>query len=397
MSKIVKLTDIVSFIGGSQPPKSVFSDVKKDGYIRLIQIRDYKSDNHIIYIKKDSTKKFCTKDDIMIGRYGPPVFQILRGLEGAYNVALMKATPKTDNLSKEYLFRFLQSPSIQNYIIALSQRSAGQSGVNKVALEEYELILPTLSEQQRIVSKLDKLFEKINKSIALHKKNMDEADVFRGSILNEVFRELEEKYPLDNIGNMIEILTDYHSNGAYKTLKANVELLDTEDYALMIRATDLEKKDYSNNVRYITEKAYHFMSKSKVYGGEIILPKIGTIGSVYFMPYLNRPTSLAMNIFMLRCSENILNKYLFSYLKSPKGHSDILSRANGAVTKTITKDAVRSIELPLPPLNIQQKVVAHLDKILKKIEKIKSVQKEKMESLVALKASILDQAFRGEL
>ena len=59
---------------------------KKDGYIRLIQIRDYKSDDYAVYIPENSTKKFCTEDDIMIGRYGPPVFQILRGISGAYNV-----------------------------------------------------------------------------------------------------------------------------------------------------------------------------------------------------------------------------------------------------------------------------------------------------------------------
>ena len=55
------------------------------------------------------------------------------------------------------------------------------------------------------------------------------------------------------------------------------------------------------------------------------------------------------------------------------------------------------ITVPLPPLNIQKDIVAYLDKISQKIEKIKSIQKEKMQSLVALKASILDQAFRGEL
>ena len=45
----------------------------------------------------------------------------------------------------------------------------------------------------------------------------------------------------------------------------------------------------------------------------------------------------------------------------------------------------------------QQKVVKYLDEISEKIEKVKSIQKEKMDSLKALKASILDKAFRGEL
>ena len=277
------------------------------------------------------------------------------------------------------------------------QRGGAIKNISLGDIKDLNYPLPPLEEQKRIVAKLDILFAKIDKVIALHQKNIDEADIFMASVLNDVFVELEEKYGLDNIGNMIDILTDYHSNGAYKDLKTNVELLDEEDYALMIRATDLENGDYTNNVKYITESAYNFMSKSKVFGGEIILPKIGTIGNVYFMPYLERPVSLAMNLFMLRCSDKVMNKYMFLFLKSPRGNENILNKANGAVTKTITKDAVRSIELPFPPLKTQQKVVAYLDEISQKMEKIKQIQKEKMQSLKALKASILDQAFKGEL
>ena len=56
-------------------------------------------------------------------------------------------------------------------------------------------------------------------------------------------------------------------------------------------------------------------------------------------------------------------------------------------------------ELNIAPvaLKIQQKVVSYLDEISKKMEKIKNLQKEKMQSLKELKASILDKAFKGEL
>ncbi len=54
-------------------------------------------------------------------------------------------------------------------------------------------------------------------------------------------------------------------------------------------------------------------------------------------------------------------------------------------------------ELPIPPRFIQQKVVSYLDDLSQKIERVKVVQKEKMYSLKALKAPILNKAFRGEL
>ncbi|MFA0125921.1 hypothetical protein AB4400_31645, partial [Vibrio sp. 10N.261.48.A2] len=83
------LDDVCCFVGGSQPEKSTFSYKQQPGYIRLIQIRDYKSDKNTVYIPEKLARKKCDENDIMIGRYGPPIFQILRGIEGAYNVALI--------------------------------------------------------------------------------------------------------------------------------------------------------------------------------------------------------------------------------------------------------------------------------------------------------------------
>jgi type I restriction enzyme, S subunit len=145
--KYLPMGDVCSFIGGSQPPKSEFIFEAKKGYVRLLQIRDYKSDKNATYIPREKARRFCSKDDIMIGRYGPPLFQILRGLEGAYNVALMKAAPKDENiLFKEYLFYFLQTNHLYKHIVSNSERTAGQDGIKKELLEAYEIPLPPLEE-----------------------------------------------------------------------------------------------------------------------------------------------------------------------------------------------------------------------------------------------------------
>lgn len=178
----------VDFVGGSQPPKSSFSYEKKEGYVRLIQIRDYKSDKHLVYIKEDSTKKFCEEDDVMIGRYGPPVFQILRGIKGAYNVALMKAIPDEEVILKDYLYYFLMNGKIQNYIISISQRSAGQSGVNKKALEAYEIAIPPLEEQKKIVNTIKTAIPMINKTQELNNQNLENLKALKSSLLDQAFK-----------------------------------------------------------------------------------------------------------------------------------------------------------------------------------------------------------------
>ncbi|MFZ4263828.1 restriction endonuclease subunit S [Sphingobacterium sp. HJSM2_6] len=161
--------DVIKFSGGSQPPLYTFSPTKKYGYVRLIQIRDYKTDKYKVYIPQNLGRKFCTKDDIMIGRYGPPIFQILKGIEGAYNVALLKAIPNEDVINKDFAWHFLKSEKLFNFVDKLSQRSSGQTGVDLVELRNYPIPLPPLAEQEAIANALsdaDTWIEKLEQLIA---------------------------------------------------------------------------------------------------------------------------------------------------------------------------------------------------------------------------------------
>lgn len=143
------IDDNITFSGGAQPPREVFKFEPEEGYIRLIQIRDYKSDKFITYVPKKLAKKFCTADDVMIGRYGPPIFQILRGIEGAYNVALIKAIPKS-GVDKEFMYYFLKRDPLLKVIESFSQRTSGQTGIEMDVLKAYPMHLPPLPEQRKI-------------------------------------------------------------------------------------------------------------------------------------------------------------------------------------------------------------------------------------------------------
>lgn len=158
--KKTTLNEVCDFVGGSQPPKKTFSSICLDGYIRLIQTRDYKTDNFLTHIPEKSTNKFCNEKDIMIGRYGPPIFQILRGLKGAYNVALMKAIPK-ESIRNEYLYYFLKQDSLFQYIDGLSLRTGGQTGVDITMLKQYPILLPDKDYQLKVENVLGALDAKI--------------------------------------------------------------------------------------------------------------------------------------------------------------------------------------------------------------------------------------------
>ena len=142
--------EVIDFQGGSQPDKKYFEYEPSPDNIRLIQIRDYKSDKYITYIPKTMAKRFCTVDDIMIGRYGPPIFQILKGIEGSFNVALMKATPKMGN--REFVRQFLKQDCLLEYLEGLSKRTAGQDGIQMDKLKAYPFPYPPIELQEQFAA-----------------------------------------------------------------------------------------------------------------------------------------------------------------------------------------------------------------------------------------------------
>ena len=147
---LLTVEDVIEFQGGSQPDKSYFEYEKTENNVRLIQIRDYKTDKFLTYIPKNLVRRYCYPDDIMIGRYGPPIFQILQGIEGAFNVALMKATPKRGN--REFVRYFLKQDCLLHYLEGLSKRTAGQDGIQMDKLKKYPFPYPPIELQNQFAA-----------------------------------------------------------------------------------------------------------------------------------------------------------------------------------------------------------------------------------------------------
>ena len=72
------------------------------------------------------------------------------------------------------------------------------------------------------------------------------------------------------LGDYIDVLTDYHANGAYEKLKANVTLKHDPDYAIMIRTLNFEAGNFDSKLIYINKDEYKFLSKSKVYASPAV-------------------------------------------------------------------------------------------------------------------------------
>ena len=310
-------------------------------------------DNSILFAKMQETKK---------------VLFIDKGLEkNIYSTGFFSVSPKKNILNKKCLYHLLESKTFlsqkDKYCSGATQKSITLEGLNKI-----EITIPNLEDQDKIV----KILDSIKVIIESYKKEIKKYDELIKARFIEMFGDPQinkKGFTKAPMGEYLSLLTDFSSNGSYKTLDSGVVMYDEPNYAWMVRTTDLESGDKSS-IKYIDENAYELLSKSKIFGGEIIMNKIGSAGKIYIIPKLTMPASLGRNAFMFRYDERINNIFMYYLLTSDYGQREIQQYVRGAVTKTITKDDARAVLIIVPPLELQQRFadfVKQVDKSRKKL------------------------------
>lgn len=174
----ISLSDIMDYSGGSQPPASEFINTYQDGYIRFIQIRDYASNSHITYIPISPRNKLCQKEDIMIARYGASLGRICYGLEGAYNVALAKVTPKRPYY-REFLRCYLSCNDFYEGINKKGNRAV-QAGFNQSDINSFELWFP---KDNSILERFEEICRNLFKARMYNNKENERLSKLRDTLL----------------------------------------------------------------------------------------------------------------------------------------------------------------------------------------------------------------------
>ena len=386
--KKVKLVDICEIITGNTPLKKEKEYWDKDEvpFITPPELK-YEGINYItpnIYVSKIGAKqgRIIPKNSICVCCIGSLGKLGILKEDAITNQQINSLILKNKNVDLLYLYFYLKT--IKNNLESIASSTTVKI-INKSSFEKIEIILPNLEIQKKISKKL----ELLENNIDFRKNQLNYLKELNKSLFTRMFGDIktnDKNWEIKKFHEIISILTDYHANGSYKILKDNVELLDFKEYALMIRTTDLENNNFIQGVKYINEKAYNFLKKTKIFGGELIINKIGSAGNVYLMPYLNIPVSLGMNQFMIRLKKDYSNIFYYKLLTTEYYTNVIKSNVQGAVTKTITKEAIKNIDIIIPPIELQNKFAERVEKIEKlkfEIEKSIEIAQNLYDSLIS--------------
>ena len=185
-----------------------------------------------------------------------------------------------------------------------------------------------------------------------------------------------------------DTITDYTASGSFADLAANVVYRDDEDYAMLVRTADLSAKREMGRV-YVDKHAYDYLHNSNLFGGEIILPNVGSVGTVYYYSPLYKKATLAPNAIMLR---TVNNRYLY-YLFLTKPAEEALNRLSNATTQAkFNKTQLRKMKVVLPSLAEQDIIVSYLDSKCAEIDALSADIQSEIDTLEAYKRSVITEA-----
>jgi len=383
----VSFMEVFDIQGGTQPPKKLFKYTPANGYIRLLQIRDFGEKPVPTYIPLKSNLKTCGKDDILIGRYGASVGRICTDMEGAYNVALTKVIISKP-IKRRYVFHLLQAPCFQMPILDI-ERSA-QDGFNKEDLAEIQVPIAPLTEQRHIVAKLDRLLPKVQTSQKRLERISRILKRFRQSVIAAACSGDFDLIPLSNLGTVSGGLT---KNSKRDSLTIQMPYLRVANvYANELR---LEEIKFIGVAKSEIQRTLLHLNDLLIVEGNGSLDQIGRVaiwdGSI--------PDCLHQNhLIKFRSSNKVLSQFILLWMMSPQGRGkiqEVASSTTGLHTLSISK--IENLQIPLPSLSQQQEIVRRVESLFKLADQIEARYQKAKASVDKLTQSILAKAFRGEL
>ncbi|WP_304267779.1 restriction endonuclease subunit S [Phascolarctobacterium succinatutens] len=342
-------------------------------------------------LKKSSAKLFPPYS-VLIAMYGATIGKVaILGVPATTNQACACAVC---NQSLLYMYLFYYCISQKNVFIEKSKGGA-QPNISQIILKQHPIPLPPLSEQQRIVERIEELFAKLDEAKERLQEVADSFAVRKAAILHKAFtgeligKQVTELVPLENLVDLIKIgpfgsslhESDYIENG--------IPLVNPK-HIVQQRIVPQSKISISD------EKAEE-LSSYKLKENDIVLGRRGEMGRC--APISNREENwiCGTGSMIIRLKKEYDAKLYSLILGSQATVTYLENSAVGSTLKNLNEKIVRKIPVPQFSNEEQHEIVRLIDDLLARERAAQQAAEQALASIDLMKKSILARAFRGEL
>ena len=275
------------------------------------------------------------------------------------NTSTIRFKPLDKNkLSMRYFMYYMKS---QDFKMQLSRQIVGAAQLNfgPLHLKRMYLPLPELDVQKRIVAELDLLTEVIDKQ----KTQLKELDTLAQSIFYDMFGDPthnEKGWDVKKLGDVCTSVSYGTSSpsspsGRYKYLRMN-----NITYDGYLDLTDLKYIDMDDDE----------FEKYAVKEGDVLFNRTNSMDLIGKTTYIHNmePMIIAGYIIRVRLNDSVMPVFVAKFMNTPAMKKKLRSMAKGAVNQAnINSKELKSIDLVIPPLTLQQSFA----------DKIQSIEKQK--------------------
>lgn len=404
----VRLGAVCFFENGYAFKSDKFSSEKGIPVIRISNIKENNVDldDCIKTLEENIDEKFIVhQGDLLIAMSGATT-----GKNGVYmsaNIAYLNQ--RVGNIkvkNKELLiekFRNFYIANMQNEILNTAYGGA-QPNISSQKMSAMTFPLPPLSEQQRIVERIEELFAKLDEAKERLQEVAESFAVRKAAILHKAFTgELTKQWRKGNgvsdesweektIG---DVCTVNPKKIDAKNLDDNLEV----SFIPMAAVSDVFGEIANPEVKNLQDVRTGFTNFSE---GDVIFAKITPCmengKSAIVGPLVNDIGYGSTEFYVLRCKEELYNKYLYHMVRNTTFRAEAKAVMTGAVgQQRVPKTFLQEYQLLLPSLPEQHEIVRLIDELLARERAAQQAAEQALASIDLMKKSILARAFRGEL
>ena len=258
-------------------------------------------------------------------------------------------------------------------------------------IQQYSKIrvsVPPLSEQERIVARIEELFSQLDAGVETLKKTKAQLAVYRQAVLKEAFSCCAEKKPIREMSSIVTSGSRgwakyYCDNGAkfirIGNLTRNKIYIDLDD----IQHVQLPDKAEG--------------TRTKLAPNDVLVSITADLGSIGLVPNGIGEAYVNQHIAMIRFNNQMQGEFYAWYLRSEYGQQDLLRNKRGGGKLGLGLDDIRDSRVPVVSNETAESILSIIECRLSVCDSIEHTVDLALQQAEAMRQSILKQAFKGEL
>ncbi len=392
-------------------------DQDANGNVRLIQLADVgegifidKSDRHLTEKKAKELKcTFLNRGDILISRLGEPLCKAcIFPYEGKYitavDIAILRLGRK--DIKPRYLIHILNSPWFKNQAKSFESGTT-RKRISRKNLDRIDIPFPPLSEQERIVSRIEEMFSELDSGVETLKKTKEQIAIYRQAVLKDAYEgNLTEQWRTTN-GKKDE----WRSVSIQEIVKKEKNALKAGPFGSSLKkecyvpdgykiygqeqviAGDETIGDY-----FVNENKYQELITCKVSPRDVLISLVGTVGRVLVLSDNCREGIINPRLIKVSLDESVmLPMYFKYYFESGYLRTLYKEKAHGATMDVLNLGMIKELPFWWCPVEEQKQVVSEIESRMSACDNIEQTVDTAILQAEAMRQSILKAAFEGRL